>query len=145
MLAEQRRQEILRMLRAEGALSARAVAERLGVSLATVRRDMSTLDQHGRLQRVHGGAMLGEATEPSFEDVAVTHPEAKDRLARKAATLVPDGAVVWCDIGTSVHRVVSPLHRRPLTVVTNNLAVNAERSADEEIELPVLARDVTTV
>ncbi len=130
------------MLRAEGALSARAVAERLGVSLATVRRDMSTLDQHGRLQRVHGGAMLGEATEPSFEDVAVTHPEAKDRLARKAATLVPDGAVVLCDIGTSVHRVVAQLHGRPLTVVTNNLAVYEELSDDEEIDLVLLGGQV---
>lgn len=86
--------------------------------------------------------MLGEATEPSFEDVAVTHPEAKDRLARKAATLVPDGAVVLCDIGTSVHRVVAQLHGRPLTVVTNNLAVYEELSDDEEIDLVLLGGQV---
>lgn len=130
------------MLRAEGALSARAVAEHLGVSLATVRRDMSTLDHDGRLQRVHGGALLGEATEPSFEDVAVTHPEAKDRLARRAATLVPDGAVVLCDIGTSVHRVVTQLHGRQLTVVTNNLAVYEELKDDDAIDLVLLGGQV---
>jgi DeoR/GlpR family transcriptional regulator of sugar metabolism len=142
MLAEQRRQEILKMLRAEGALSARAVAERLGVSLATVRRDMSMLHGDGRLHRVHGGAMLGEATEPSFEDVAVTHPEAKDRLARRAATLVPDGAVVLCDIGTSVHRVAAHLHGRPLAVVTNSLAVYEELKDDEAIDLVLLGGQV---
>lgn len=130
------------MLRAEGALSARAVAERLGVSLATVRRDMSMLHGDGRLHRVHGGAMLGEATEPSFEDVAVTHPEAKDRLARRAATLVPDGAVVLCDIGTSVHRVAAHLHGRPLAVVTNSLAVYEELKDDEAIDLVLLGGQV---
>jgi DeoR/GlpR family transcriptional regulator of sugar metabolism len=142
MLAEQRRQEILKMLRAEGALSARAVAERLGVSLATVRRDMSMLHGDGRLHRVHGGAMLGEANEPSFEDVAVTHPEAKDRLARRAATLVPDGAVVLCDIGTSVHHVAAHLHGRPLTVVTNSLAVYEELKDDGAIDLVLLGGQV---
>jgi DeoR/GlpR family transcriptional regulator of sugar metabolism len=142
MLAEQRRQEILKMLRAEGALSARAVSERLGVSLATVRRDMSMLHGDGRLHRVHGGAMLGEATEPSFEDVAVTHPEAKDRLARRAATLVPDGAVVLCDIGTSVHHVAAHLHGRPLVVVTNSLAVYEELKDDEAIDLVLLGGQV---
>lgn len=130
------------MLRAEGALSARAVAERLGVSLATVRRDMSMLHGDGRLHRVHGGAMLGEANEPSFEDVAVTHPEAKDRLARRAATLVPDGAVVLCDIGTSVHRVAAHLHGRPLTVVTNSLAVYEELKDDGAIDLVLLGGQV---
>lgn len=130
------------MLRAEGALSARAVAERLGVSLATVRRDMSTLHGDGRLHRVHGGAMLGEATEPSFEDVAVTHPEAKDRLARRAATLVPDGAVVLCDIGTSVRHVAAHLHGRPLTIVTNSLAVYEELKDDEAIDLVLLGGQV---
>jgi DeoR/GlpR family transcriptional regulator of sugar metabolism len=142
MLAEQRRQEILKMLRAEGALSARAVAERLEVSLATVRRDMSMLHGDGRLHRVHGGAMLGEATEPSFEDVAVTHSEAKDRLARRAATLVPDGAVVLCDIGTSVHHVAAHLRGRPLTVVTNSLAVYEELKDDEAIDLVLLGGQV---
>jgi DeoR/GlpR family transcriptional regulator of sugar metabolism len=142
MLAEQRRQEILKMLRAEGALSARAVSERLGVSLATVRRDMSMLHGDGRLHRVHGGAMLGEATEPSFEDVAVTHPEAKDRLARRAATLVPDGAVVLCDIGTSVHHVAAHLHGRPLAVVTNSLAVYEELKDDDAIDLVLLGGQV---
>lgn len=130
------------MLRVEGALSARAVAERLGVSLATVRRDMSMLHGDGRLHRVHGGAMLGEATEPSFEDVAITHPEAKDRLARRAATLVPDGAVVLCDIGTSVHRVAAHLHGRPVTVVTNSLAVYEELRDDESIDLVLLGGQV---
>jgi DeoR/GlpR family transcriptional regulator of sugar metabolism len=142
MLAEQRRQEILRMLRAEGALAAASVAERLGVSPATVRRDISLLDRDGRLQRVHGGALLGEATEPSFADVAVTHPESKDRIARQAAALVPDGAVVLCDIGTSVHRVVVHLHGRRLTVVTSNLAVYEELIDDEDVELVLLGGQV---
>jgi DeoR/GlpR family transcriptional regulator of sugar metabolism len=86
--------------------------------------------------------MLGEATEPSFEDVAVTHPEAKDRLARRAATLVPDGAVVLCDIGTSVHRVAAHLHGRPLAVVTNSLAVYEELKDDEAIDLVLLGGQV---
>lgn len=130
------------MLRAEGALAAASVAERLGVSPATVRRDISLLDRDGRLQRVHGGALLGEATEPSFADVAASHLESKDRIARRAAALVPDGAVVLCDIGTSVLRVVVHLHRRRLTVVTSNLAVYEELIDDEDVELVLLGGQV---
>jgi DeoR/GlpR family transcriptional regulator of sugar metabolism len=142
MLAEQRRQEILRMLRAEGVLAAASIAERLGVSPATVRRDMSALDRDGRLRRVHGGALLGEAAEPSFDAVAVTHLEVKDRIAQRAAALVPEGAVVLCDIGTSVHRVTARLHGRRLTVVTSNLAVYEELVDDDGIELVLLGGQV---
>jgi DeoR/GlpR family transcriptional regulator of sugar metabolism len=142
MLAEQRRQEILRMLRAEGVLAAASIAERLGVSPATVRRDMTALDRDGRLRRVHGGALLGEAAEPSFDAVAVTHLEIKDRIAQRAAALVPEGAVVLCDIGTSVHRVTARLHGRRLTVVTSNLAVYEELVDDDGIELVLLGGQV---
>lgn len=130
------------MLRAEGALAAVSLADRLGVSTATVRRDIARLDRDGRLQRVHGGALLGEATEPSFDAVAGTRPETKDRIARRAAALVPEAAVVLCDIGTSVHQAVRHLHGRRITVVTSNLAVYEELIDDDGIELVLLGGQV---
>jgi DeoR/GlpR family transcriptional regulator of sugar metabolism len=131
------------MLRAEGGIDARSVAERLGVSLATVRRDISLLDRDGLVQRVHGGALpCSEVAEPSFEDMAVTRSETKDKLGRVAAELVPDGAVVLCDIGTTIHRVAAHLHGRRLTVVTSNLAVYQELISDDAIELILLGGQV---
>jgi DeoR/GlpR family transcriptional regulator of sugar metabolism len=142
MLAEQRRQEILRMLRHDGALSAASVAERLGVSPSTVRRDIARLDQDGRLRRVHGGALIGEATEPPFATVADSHQEAKDAIGVRAAALVPEGAVVLCDIGTTVHRAVAHLHGRRVTVVTSNLAVYEELIDDDAVEIVLLGGQV---
>jgi DeoR/GlpR family transcriptional regulator of sugar metabolism len=55
---------------------------------------------------------------------------------------VPEGAVVLCDIGTSVHRAVAHLHGRRLTVVTSNLAVYEELIDDDGIELVLLGGQV---
>src|SRR5690606_13828970 len=54
----------------------------------------------------------------------------------------PDGAVVLCDIGTSVHQVVRHMHGRALTVVTNNLAVYEELIDDAAVDLALLGGQV---
>ena len=82
MLASQRRSRILEELRRSGAVRVSALVERLGVSDMTVRRDLEVLAQQGKLQKVHGGAILpgGRSTEePGF--AAKSNRENAEKLA----------------------------------------------------------------
>ena len=138
MLARRRHQRILEMLRDDGLAEVGHLSRELGVSGATVRRDLSLLEREGLLQRVHGGAAPLRTTEPPFEVVAGGHQDAKVRMARIAAGLVRDGDVVLLDIGTTTSQVARSLRGREVTVITSSLAVYEELACDDVVELILL-------
>ena len=67
MWAHDRHQRILAMLDARGQVGAQNLADLLGVSRETIRRDLLDLDRAGRVRRVHGGAVLPEAAPEARE------------------------------------------------------------------------------
>jgi DeoR/GlpR family transcriptional regulator of sugar metabolism len=138
MLARRRQERILELLRADGLAEVGDLSRVLGVSGATVRRDLSLLEREGLLQRVHGGAATLTPAEPPFEVVAGDHQDAKARVGRTAAGLVRDGDVVLLDIGTTTRQVARSLRGREVTVITSSLAVYEELAADEAVELILL-------
>ena len=138
MLPERRHQLILRALRDDGASTIVALAERLGVSPATVRRDLVRLDEEGLLNRVYGGAAPKADRDEPFTDVATVRVGEKDTVAERAAALVEDGETVLLDIGTTAHRLARRLRGRNLTVVTSNMAVYEELADDAGIQLVLL-------
>jgi DeoR/GlpR family transcriptional regulator of sugar metabolism len=138
VLAQRRYELIVQIVRAEGPVGVGALAERLEVSPATIRRDLDRLARSELLTRVHGGAAATTALEPSFVEVATGDHHARDTVARRAAELVADGDVLLLDIGTTVHRLSTHLHGRPVTVMTSNLAVYEELVPDPAIELILL-------
>jgi DeoR/GlpR family transcriptional regulator of sugar metabolism len=140
MLPQRRHDLILRTLRAEGPAPVGVLAERLGVSPATVRRDLGHLDREGRLTRVYGGAVACADDEP-FAQVArgdAERADAKEAVARRAAALVADGDTVLLDIGTTAHRLARHLRDRALTVITSSLAVYEELKDAEDVQLVLL-------
>jgi DeoR/GlpR family transcriptional regulator of sugar metabolism len=70
MLPGRRHELILRAVRSEGSATISGLADSLGVSIATVRRDLVTLDEEGLLKRVYGGAASVEDRDEPFADVA---------------------------------------------------------------------------
>jgi DeoR/GlpR family transcriptional regulator of sugar metabolism len=138
MLAQQRHELILRSLRADGPAAVRALAERLGVSQATVRRDLVQLDREGRLTRVYGGAVSAGDPDQPFAEVATVRVPEKDAIVARCAELIKDGDTLLLDIGTTAHRLAQTLHGRALTVITSNLAVYEVLADDPDIQLIVL-------
>src|SRR5690242_13894549 len=126
MISERRHQLILRELRANGPVTAASLAQTLGVSTATIRRDLLHLDTQGLLARVYGGAAPVAGHDDPFTDVASVRVAEKDAIAARAAELVEDGQTLLLDIGTTAHRLARQLRGRSLTVITSNMAVFEE-------------------
>ena len=100
-----------------------ALAERLGVSSSTVRRDLAQLQRQGRIARTYGGALVPEVFhERSFTESERLNLQAKDAIAAVAAELVPLQGTLFLDAGTTCLALARLLvDRRPLTVVTRGL------------------------
>ncbi|MGO4909297.1 DeoR/GlpR family DNA-binding transcription regulator [Pseudorhodobacter sp. W20_MBD10_FR17] len=139
MLQNLRHPAILERARNEGRVVVDDLAERLGVSVQTIRRDLSDLADAGKLQRVHGGAVLPSGTTNiGYEDRRALNAAEKQAMARACAALIPDGASVFLNIGTSTEAVAHALlqHNR-LLVVTNNMNVATILVANPEAEVIV--------
>jgi DeoR/GlpR family transcriptional regulator of sugar metabolism len=149
----QRHTELVRRLRDGGATSVEDLARTLGVSTATIRRDLSQLDRAGVLVRVHGGAYLSDVAdgpregvdpardwyrERTFAEVAAAHAPDKDAVAQRAASLVRDGDVLLLDIGTTTVMLARALRGRSVTVITSSLAVLDVLRSDDRVELILL-------
>lgn len=117
-----RHSDILRILETEGTATISGLAERLGVSLETVRRDVRPLTEAGTLSRVHGAVGLaGQLGEAPFQKRMRENAAAKQAIAKTVAGLVRDGDSLMLDTGTTTSFVARELagHRR-LTIVTNS-------------------------
>jgi DeoR family glycerol-3-phosphate regulon repressor len=114
--------EILKLIQDEGTITIARLADRLGVSLETVRRDVKPLAKDGSVLKMHGAiglpSVVGEAP---FERRMREQSDAKRAIARLVATTISDGESVMLDTGTTTSFLARELlnHRR-LTVVTNS-------------------------
>ena len=116
---------ILEIARRDGKVTVDALARHFGVTAQTIRRDLSDLANEGRLERVHGGAVLPSGVANiGYEDRRGLQDAAKDDIARRCAAAIPEGASLFLNIGTSTEAVARALlHHRDIMVVTNNLNV----------------------
>lgn len=121
--------QIIEMLREDRAVSVREMAEKLFVSEATIRRDLDALEKSGTVRRIYGGAVLIRQTN---RDVPLymresEHAEAKDLMARRAAEMVRENAVILLDASSTAFHVVPYLSADSnLVVITNGLKVAME-------------------
>lgn len=138
-----RSERILRELRQLGTISVERLCELLEVSVATVRRDLQELEDHGMLRRTRGGAVSIEPLfyEPfrhdsSFQEQIGRHADEKRRIAQAAADLVRDGEVIALTAGTTTTEVVRSIRNRTgVTVVTSTVNVAMELSKRKDIEV----------
>jgi len=126
MYAEERQLWIVERARASGRVEVAALAEELKVTTETVRRDLTTLERHALLRRVHGGAIpierLGFEPALAARDSVLTAE--KERIARMALAELPDEGTILLDAGTTTARLADILPSdRELVVLTNALPI----------------------
>jgi len=126
MLAEERYAAILELLSRKGAATISELAEAVGTSESTVRRDLGSLDKAGRLNKVHGGATALESEFVSVERDVLTkeslNVEEKERIGAYAAGQVSDGDVIFLDAGTTTLHMAEHMTAVQATFVTNGIA-----------------------
>ncbi|RZS90902.1 DeoR family transcriptional regulator [Motilibacter rhizosphaerae] len=140
MRRAERLSAILDQVSASGSVDVVALADAMGVSGATIRRDLQSLSASRLLVRTHGGALANEVGEelPVRVKAAQRQPE-KRRIGQAAAALVEDGAVIGLSGGsTSMELARSLGERRGITVVTNAINIAAELAGRPGLRLVVV-------
>ena len=138
---------LLEEVRARKSATVEQLADTLGVTLQTVRRDVQRLAESGLLARFHGGVRVPSST---VENIAHTqrqtlNAEGKARIARAVAQEVPNGCSLILNIGTTTEAIAQALmHHRGLRVLTNNLNVAAILSSNPDCEVIVAGGVVRT-
>lgn len=123
MYAEERQQEILRRTRDAGRVDVVTLAEGFGVTMETIRRDLTVLERAGTLRRVHGGAIPVERLgfEPALAARDAVMTEEKERIAKAALGELPADGSIIIDAGSTTGRLVQVLPSdRELTVIVNS-------------------------
>ncbi|MGW0803078.1 DeoR/GlpR family DNA-binding transcription regulator [Nonomuraea sp. NPDC002799] len=125
MLAPQRQQAILELVRENGGARVIELVRAFGVSDITIRRDLEMLAERGLLAKVHGGATtIGSTDEPGYAVKSVRQEREKQAIARRAAALVRPGTAVALSAGTTTWTLAHHLAAVPaLTVVTNSVRI----------------------
>lgn len=128
MYAPERHQAILATARAEGRAEVAGLARAFDVTPETIRRDLSVLERHGLVRRVHGGAIPVERlrSEPAVAVREGMLADEKRRIAQAALRELPDAGTIVLDAGTTTLRLAEVLPTdRELQVVTNSLPIAA--------------------
>ena len=140
MQRAERLSAILDRVAGGGSVAVADLAAALGVSGATVRRDLQALSRNQLLVRTHGGAVANELGDevPSRVKAVLRLPE-KRRIGRAAADLVPDGAVVGMTGGSTALELARGLaSRRGITIVTNAINIADELVGHAGLRLVVI-------
>lgn len=139
MLVAERKKLLLARLHDEGKVVARELAEELGISEASIRRDLRDLAVAGRCQRVYGGAVPVSRALVDYRSRTRVEPDSKRRIAARAAQLIKPGDRVILDGGTTnlaVTRALPPdLHA---TVITHSPTIAAALIDHPTVEILLL-------
>lgn len=137
MVSNFRQREILDLARKDGKVTVDGLAELYDVTVQTIRRDLSELADSGRLERVHGGAVVPSGVvNILYDERRRLNEDGKKAIAEMCARAIPDGASVFMNIGTSTEAVAHALmDHENLLVVTNNMNIANILAGNQSCEI----------
>jgi DeoR/GlpR family transcriptional regulator of sugar metabolism len=132
---------IRRLVDGQGRVTVAEVSERLGVSEATIRRDLEEMQGRGWLYRTHGGAVRVDRAlrEPPINQRLQEQADEKQRIGRAAAQLIRDGETIFLGSSTTVLDMARNIPENyNLKVISNSIPIVNELANHPHIELVVI-------
>jgi len=138
MLALQRKQHLLDILRRDGRIVAKDIARDLGVSEDTIRRDLRELANEGSLQRVHGGALPASLAVQNLHARQSISSLEKSAIGRAAAAMIQPGQVVFIDGGTTAVQLVRNIDKHLRATIVTHSPIIAAELIDHEVDVQII-------
>src|SRR6202046_1192473 len=145
MMAEERRTQILQIVRSTGRVRVNGLARRFNTSAVTIRSDLNELHQRGLVLRSHGGAVLPETIlrESPVHERLKTHSDEKRRIGAMAATLIDNGDTIILDSGTTTLEIARQIKKKAgLQVITNGVNIAAELVDARDVQVFIVGGTV---
>ena len=138
-----RQAEILEIAKAEGRVLVDDLIIRFNVTPQTLRKDLNDLCERNLLTRIHGGAIYASGSENlEYNQRRQIAASEKSAIGRATAELIPDGASLFINIGTTTEAVGEALARhRKLLIITNNINVANRLRVHEQFEVLISGSD----
>lgn len=139
-----RQAEIMAIAKAEGRVLVDDLIARFNVTPQTLRKDLNDLCERALLTRIHGGAVYATGSENlEYNQRRQIAASEKSAIGRATAELIPDGASLFINIGTTTEAVSEALvrHKR-LLIVTNNINVANRLRVHEQFEVLIAGGSV---
>lgn len=145
-VVEARREKLAALIDRHRYLPIQELCRRLGVSEATVRRDLAELARKNKVKRTHGGA-LAEFNErfPSFNERQASGARSKARMAKRALGFLKSGGTYFFDSGTTIFALAEAFRAEPvppMTIVTSNIPVGELLSSVPELNIFLTAGQI---
>jgi DeoR family transcriptional regulator, glycerol-3-phosphate regulon repressor len=139
MFLTPRHAAILDLAKEHGRVLVEELADHFHVTPQTIRKDLNDLCDQRLLSRIHGGAVLPSGIENmEYEARRKIASDEKDAIGRAAASLIPDNASLFINIGTTTEAVSRALlDRSGLMVITNNINVANKMRVHKECEVVI--------
>jgi DeoR/GlpR family transcriptional regulator of sugar metabolism len=145
MMGEERRTQILQIVRTAGRVRVNELASYFNTSAVTIRNDLNALHQQGLVLRSHGGAVLPDTIlrESPVHERLKAHAEEKRRIGAMAAKLINDGETIILDSGTTTLEIARQIKKKKgLQVITNGVNIASELLDARDIQLFIVGGTV---
>ena len=138
---EQRRAQIVAWLEGHDLAEVEELSRQFGVSLVTIRKDLTALEQRGLWRRTHGGALYSQKTlyNPTIREKLRLNRSLKQAIAQRALSLITEGDSLFLDSGSTTLELAKAMKHqfRSLYILTNSIPVASEL-ADSRWDVLVL-------
>jgi DeoR family glycerol-3-phosphate regulon repressor len=139
-----RQKSIVRWVESEGSVRVEEMVARFGVTVQTIRRDLSHLNNLQKIRRIHGAAKPVNSTENmSYRERKIMNHAQTQRIARDLVRHIPDNSSIFINIGTTTETIAYALmQHKGLQVITNNLHVATIMSQKPDFRVIVTSGEV---
>lgn len=144
MTQQQRQALILEKVRQTGFVTIDELVAHFNVTPQTVRRDLNQLAKDQKISRLHGGAGIESSTvNTDYQTRKIMELKAKEKIAAELVRMIPNGASLFINIGTTTETIARALlNHQGLQVVTNNLNVALILGAKEDFSVVIAGGEV---